>query len=117
MKILINFAINIIALILAAYILPGIRIDNFLAALIAALTLGIINTGLKPINVILTLPATIISLGLFYFVINAFMVLIAAWLVPGFAVAGFFSALLFSFVFTLIKLALEKIFNSKDIYR
>ncbi|MFA6171477.1 MAG: phage holin family protein [Patescibacteria group bacterium] len=114
MKSLTSLLINTIAVFAAAYILPGVSVQGFLTALVAAVVLAILNLFLKPVLIFFTLPATLITLGLFIFVINAFLVLIVAWLVPGFAVNGFFWALLFSLVFTLVKFVLEKISEPAD---
>ena len=86
----------------AAYVVPGIYLGSFWAALVVALILGLLNVFLKPILVLLTLPITVVTLGLFIFVINALIVLLVGNIVPGFFVAGFWSALLFSLVLTLI---------------
>lgn len=86
----------------AAYVLPGVHVTSFTAALIAALVLGIFNAVLKPILVILTLPITLITLGLFTFVINAILILLAARIVSGFTVDGFLWALILSLLLSLI---------------
>jgi len=77
-----------------SYVFPGITIANVWAALIAALVLGLVNTIIRPIVKFLVFPITFLTLGLFTFVINAFMVLLTSWIVPGFGVAGFWWALL-----------------------
>ena len=114
MKSLASLLINTIAVLVAAYILPGVSVGGFLTALEVAVVLAILNMFLKPILIFFTLPATIITLGLFIFIINAFLVLIVAWLVPGFAVNGFFWALLFSLVFTLVKMFLDRVLAPED---
>ncbi len=96
MSILINLVLSAIVILAAAYLLPGIHVANFTAALVAALVLGIVNAVIKPILLILTLPITIITLGLFTLVINALLILLTANLVPGFKVDGFFWALIMS---------------------
>jgi len=114
METLVKIVLNALAVMAAAYLLPGIAVENFLFAALAAVVLALVNATLKPLLVILTLPVTIITLGIFYFVINALMVMLAGWIVPGFSVSGFFSALLFSLVFTAIKFLLDRIFGSKE---
>jgi len=109
MNILIKLVVNTISIILAAYILPGIRVDGITAALIVAVLLGIINAILKPILIVLTLPITILTLGLFTFVINALLVLLVDLLVPGFDVVNFLWALLFSIVVSIISSVLGQI--------
>ena len=102
MKILINWLVSGISVVIAAYLLPGVHVRDFFVALVVALVLGIINAILKPILVVLTLPINIVTLGLFTFVINAFLVLLTTALVPGFTVDNFVWALLFSLVLSLI---------------
>ncbi len=89
-------------LVLVAEFMPGIEIDSALAALIAALILGILNALIRPILVILTLPITILTLGLFIFVINAFLFWAVASFIDGFTVTGFFPALFGSIIVSLI---------------
>ena len=102
MRVLLSILINTLAVIVAAYLLPGIIIDSYLTAVIVAIVLGVINAFIKPILVVLTFPVTVVTLGLFLFVLNALTVLLVASLVPGFAVAGFWWALLFSLVVSVV---------------
>jgi len=90
--ILIRWVINAVALILLSYVIKGIEVDNLLAAFVAAAVLGIINAVLRPILILLTLPITLLTLGLFVFIINGFMLYIAASVVAGFHVGGFWAA-------------------------
>ena len=92
---------SIIAFALA-YILDGINISSFWSAIILAIVLSLLNAFVKPFLVLLTLPITIVSLGLFLLVINAIIILLADKLVDGFDVAGFWSALLFSILLSII---------------
>lgn len=85
-----------------SYIIPGVSVDGFITALIVAVILGLVNTFIKPILVILTLPITIVTLGLFLLVINAVVILLVAWLVPGFMVSGFVAAVFFSLLLTIV---------------
>ncbi len=102
MEILISWLISTLAIIVTAYVLPGVRVESFLTALVTAVVLGIINSVLKPILLLLTLPINVLTLGLLTFVINALLVLLAANLVPGFHVDGFWWALAFSIVLSLV---------------
>ena len=102
MRFLLNWLIYALVIGIVGYILPGVRIEGIFAALATALVLGLINGILRPILIVLTLPLTILTLGLFLFVLNALMVLLAAAVVPGFIVAGFWWALLFSLVLSLL---------------
>jgi len=85
-------------IIIAAYLIPGVVVNGIFAALITALVLGFINTFIKPIVVVLTLPINIFTLGLFTLVINALLIMLAGAIVPGFEVAGFWWAVLFGVV-------------------
>ena len=94
--------INVLAVLVAAYVLPGVVVEGFWAAFVTAIVLGIFNTVLRPILVLLTLPVTILTLGLFILVINALLVMLAGAIVPGFAVENFGWALLFSFIVAIV---------------
>lgn len=102
MSFILRWVINALALLALAYILPGITVSGFYAALIAALILGIINAVLRPILIILTLPITIITLGLFTFIINGFLFWFVGTIVKGFEVQGFFTALLGALIMALV---------------
>jgi putative membrane protein len=101
---LLRWLINAAGLLFVAYLYPGVVVEGFLAALIAALVLGLVNAVVRPILVILTLPATILTLGLFIFVINAFLFWFVAEIVHGFRVTGFGAALLGSILYSIITL-------------
>jgi putative membrane protein len=96
-----HWIISAIAILVTAYIIPGVGI-TLVGALILAVVLGLINMFIKPIVFILTLPLTIVTLGLFSLVINAGMILLAAKIVPGFSIPGFWTALIFSIVLSLV---------------
>jgi len=98
MQILISWFLSALAIMVAAYLLPGVQITGFFPALVAAVVIGLINTFIKPFLIILTLPINILTLGLFTLVINAFLIMLASRLVPGFVIAGFGWAILFSIV-------------------
>lgn len=93
MYLLFRWLLNAAVLLLVAYIVPGFHVDSFYTALIVALVLGILNAVIKPILVILTLPITILTLGLFTFIINAGLILLVSTMVKGFTVDGFVPAL------------------------
>ena len=99
---LLTWLVTAISLMITTYIVPGFIVKSFFAALIAAVVLGLVNAIVKPLLVVLTLPLTIVTLGLFLFVINAITILLAGWLTPGFAVAGFLPALVGSIVLTVV---------------
>jgi putative membrane protein len=103
MKLFFHWLVATLAILIAAYLLPGVTV-TLVGAIVLAVVLGIINIFLKPIITILTLPITILTLGLFSLVVNALLVLLAAAIVPGFLVAGFWSAFLFALLLSLINL-------------
>ena len=102
MEILISWLVSALAILVTAYVLPGVHIESIFTALVTAVVLGIINSILKPILLLLTLPINILTLGLLTFVINALLVMLAANIVPGFKVDGFLWALAFSIVLSII---------------
>jgi putative membrane protein len=109
MKLLINWLLNGLAVVVSAYILPGVTVNGYLAALAAAVILSVINTLIRPILTFLTLPLTIITFGLFTFVINAVLILLTASVVPGFRVENFFWALIFSLVLSVVSATLHRL--------
>lgn len=102
MSIIIRILITALALFVAAYFVPGIVVEGLYAAIIAAIILGVLNLLARPILVILTLPITILTLGLFLFVINAVIFWFVASFVDGFSVDGFLPALLGSLIVSII---------------
>lgn len=84
-----RWLVNTLALLLAAAVLKGVEIDSVLAGILAAGLLGLVNISVRPILIILTLPVNLLTLGLFTLVINALMLMLVAWLVPGFTIEGF----------------------------
>ncbi len=102
MNILINVIINGLAVFITASILPGVSIDNFFTSIMVAVVLALVNTFIKPILILLTLPVDILTLGIFIFIINALLVLLVSAIVPGFRVDNIWWALLFSLVLSLI---------------
>lgn len=113
MKALVNLVLSTIAVLVAAYIIPGVTIEGFFTALVVAVVLGLANALIRPILTILTLPLNIITLGLFSFVITALLVMLTGAIVPGFAVAGFVTALLFGVVLTLVNWAIFSMSGNK----
>jgi len=115
MKIVIRWLLLAAALLLVANLYPGVQVASFTSAMVAALVLGLLNTLLRPILVLLTLPVTVLTLGLFLFVINALMFYFAASVLDGFNVTGFGAALIGSLLYSLcglvIDVALERMFQ------
>lgn len=116
MKLIARWLLLAAALLLVAYLYPGVTVTSFGAAMVAALVLGLLNTVVRPLLVLLTLPVTLLTLGLFLFVINALMFWAAAYLLEGLNVNGFSAALIGSLIYSLcgmvIDVAIERIFNS-----
>jgi putative membrane protein len=109
MNIFLKVIISSLAVFLAAYLLPGIDVDNYLTAVLVAIVLALLNGFLKPVLIILTIPFTVFTLGLFLFAINAAMVLLAARFVDGFSVDGFWWAVLFSILLSILTSILESL--------
>lgn len=102
MKTIIKLFLMGVAVMISAYVIPGVSVDRFFTAVVVAVILTIVNFTIKPIVTLLTLPINILTLGLFTFIINALMILIVASLVPGFVVTGWVAAVLFSVVLSLV---------------
>ena len=111
MNFIIQLIISTLAVLISAYLLPGVDIvdNNFFTALMVAAVLSFLNAIVKPIMVVLTIPITIVTLGFFLLAINAFMILLTAHLVDGFRVDGFWWALLFSFILSIVTSVLESV--------
>ncbi|MDB5945804.1 MAG: putative rane protein [Ramlibacter sp.] len=117
MKLLSKWLLSAAALLLVAYIYQGVEVRSFTAALVAAFVIGLLNTVVRPVLVILTLPVTVLTLGLFLFVINALMFWAAAGVLDGFQVRDFTAALVGSLIYSaigiVIESALERLFPKK----
>ncbi|WP_458627791.1 phage holin family protein [Winogradskyella sp. PC D3.3] len=107
MNLLIRLLLNALAVFVLANILNGVTVDGYVGALIVAIVLSVLNLLVKPILVILTLPATILTLGLFLLVINALIIVLADKLIDGFAVSSFWTALLFSVLLSILQSLLQ----------
>lgn len=119
MKLIVRWLLLAAALLLVAHLYPGVVVKSFGSAMIAAFVLGLLNTLLRPVLVLLTLPVTVLTLGLFLFVINALMFYFAASLLDGLAVTGFVAALIGSLLYSLcgmvIDVAVERLFESRAV--
>jgi putative membrane protein len=115
MKLIVRWLLLAAALLLVAHLYSGVQVASFGVAMIAALVLGLLNTLVRPLRVLLTLPVTLLTLGLFLFVINALMFWAAASLLDGFNVSGFGAALIGSLIYSLagvvIDVAMERLFT------
>jgi len=109
MRLFAVWLINALALLALPYLLPSIHVASFWTALAVAVVLGLINAVIRPVLLLLTLPVTLLTLGLFIFVINGMMFLLAAWLIEGFVVGGIWSGIFGSVVYSLISWALTQL--------
>ncbi len=107
MKLLAKWLLSAAALLLVAYLYQGVEVRSFTAALIAAFVIGLLNAVVRPVLVLLTLPVTVLTLGLFLFVINALMFWAAASVLDGFQVRGFVAALIGSLIYSVIGMVIE----------
>lgn len=107
MALLIALVLNALALILTAKIVPGILVSDFTTAILAAIVLGLINTFIKPILLLITAPINLLTLGLFTFVINALVLYLASLVVPGFGVDGAWAAILGAIVLAIVSTILS----------
>ena len=108
MKIFIHWLLSALAIVIAAYIIPGIAISGAVPALVLTVVLAAINTFIRPVLLVLTLPFSIVTLGLFALVLNTLLIMLAGALVPGVSISGFFSAFLFGIVLALISFVLKR---------
>ena len=117
LKLLAKWLLSASALLFVAYLYSGVEVSNFTAAMLAALVIGLLNAVVRPVLVVLTLPVTMLTLGLFLFVINALVFWAAAGVLDGFQVRGFVGALVGSLLYTaigvVIESALERLFTHK----
>lgn len=104
-----------VAILLASAILPGLHVQSLTTAVLAAAILGVINAFLRPVLLILTLPLTILTLGVFAFILNALMLLLVAYFVPGFEIDGFFWALLGSLIISIVSWIANRFINRPDV--
>jgi len=111
MKLILRLLLNALAVVILSYILPGVGVDSITTAILVALVLSILNFLVKPILVILTLPITILTLGLFLLIINAIIILIAAHFISGFEVSSIWWAIIFSLLLSFLQSILHSIFK------
>ena len=109
MKLILRLLLNALAVVILSYVLPGVGVDSMVTAIIVAVVLSLLNCLVKPILVILTLPITVLTLGLFLLVINAIIILFAAKLIDGFQVTSFWWAIIFSLLLSILQSILHSI--------
>ena len=107
MRLILKWLLSALALLAVTYVYSGVQVSNFTSALIAAAVIGLMNMIVRPVLVVLTLPVTIVTLGLFLFVINALLFWAASGLLQGFNVSGFVAALIGSLIYSLLGLLIE----------
>lgn len=115
MKLLLIWLLNALALLTVAYVLPGIHVDGITAALVAALILGLINTLLRPLLILLTFPVTVATLGIFIFVINGLLFWFAGSVLKGFEVSGFWFGVTGALLYSIFSSVLATIFFDRKI--
>ncbi len=108
MRLLVIWILTAVVILAMSYLLPGVTVASFWVALVVAVVLSLVNLIVKPILTLLTLPLNILTLGLFSFVVSALMILLTDYLVEGFAVSGFFVALLMSLVIGVVRMLVGK---------
>ncbi len=117
MRLLLVWLVNTLALLALPYVFPWVTVDSFQAALIAALVLGLINALIRPLLILLTLPATVLTLGLFIFVINGLLFWWVGSFVTGFRVGGFWSGVFGAIVYSLISWLLSSLLPQRQVER
>jgi putative membrane protein len=113
MNTILKILLTAIAVVIIAYLLPGVEVVNYVDAIVVAIVLGLLRITVKPILVLFTLPITVVTLGLFLLVINALIILLADYFVSGFNVSGFWVALLFSILLTVFQSILYSFIKEK----
>ena len=114
MRLIVSWIINAVALLALPYLMRSVEVDSFGVALIAALVLGLVNALIRPLLVLLTLPVTLLTLGLFVLVINGLLFWMVAQLIGGFHVAGFWSAFRAAILYSVISWALSALLLKKN---
>ncbi len=109
MKLLLKWLIMAVSIIVAAYFIPGVRVGSFMSAVWVALFLGVVNVLVRPILILITLPINVLTLGFFTFVINAALILFASSVIKGFDVNGFWWAILYGIVLSIVNYLLNLI--------
>jgi putative membrane protein len=112
MNFLLQWVVYTLAIVITAYFLPGVHITGIMAAFFAAVIIGLVNAFIRPVLIILTLPINIVTFGLFILVINALLIMLSAWLVPGFVINGFWWAILFGIVLAIVSCFLSGIIKT-----
>lgn len=112
MTFLIRLILNGVAILVAAWLVPGLEVQGTVPALVAGVILGLVNALVRPVLLVLTLPLTLVTLGVFIFVVNAICLALTAWLVPGLTISGFFGAFVGALVVSVVSWLLNGVFVS-----
>jgi len=112
MNLILKILLSALAVVMIAYILPGIHVENYTSAIFVAIVLGLLRVTVKPLLILFTLPVTVLTLGLFLLVINALIILMAGYFVGGFVVGGFWWALLFSLLLSVFQSVLYSLLEN-----
>jgi putative membrane protein len=112
MFLVLKWLIMAVSIVVAAHVIPGVTLASFWSAVLVALFLGIVNVLIKPVLILVTLPINILTLGLFTFVINAVLILLASSVIKGFHVSGFWVAMLFSIILSIVNYILSHILGT-----
>jgi putative membrane protein len=114
MRFLLRLLLNGVAVLIAAWLIPGLHITSPATAIVAGIVLGLINAVIRPVLILLTLPLTLVTLGLFIFVVNAVCLALAAWVVPGFTISGFGAAFAGALVTSVVSWLLSALLVDKN---
>lgn len=114
MRFLLRLLLNGVAVLIAASLIPGLNITSPATAIVAGIVLGLINAVIRPLLILLTLPLTLVTLGLFIFVVNAVCLALAAWVVPGFTISGFGAAFAGALVISVVSWLLSALLVDKN---
>ena len=114
MKFLVQLIVSALAVIITSLLLPGVQINSVFTAILVAAVLALLNMVVKPLLVVLTIPITVFTLGFFLLIINAAIILLTSYIVPGFLVNGFWTALLFSIILSIVTYLFNQMANKKD---
>ncbi|OGM18429.1 hypothetical protein A2686_02375 [Candidatus Woesebacteria bacterium RIFCSPHIGHO2_01_FULL_38_10] len=113
MKLIVTISLNVLTLMIVSYLVPGFRFDSLWATIVTAIVIGVTNTFIKPILKIIFLPLTIITLGVSSFLINVVLLWAVSFMVPGFEIEGFLTAVIASIVLSLVSTFLHKLAEEK----
>jgi putative membrane protein len=113
MKLIIKLALNVFTLLIVAYLVPGFELESFWATVVTAVVMGVVNTFIRPVLQIIFLPLSIVTFGIVAFLINVVLLWAVSYIVPGFQIANFMTAIIASVVMTLVSLFLHKLSEEK----